>query len=525
MNWLEKLRERVTHYRELKEALALLQARLERQETENDALSARLRLAEEEKGAVSERLAVLEQDRSELFTRQDRSRTELAETAERLEVRPRLTDLEQDRQVLWGRLTELGERFAILEQDRTELFARLDDLRERVEELSQRAEDDSKVTVLEQDRTEAFRQLDALRAMLGETAAQLSEAPRTAQLEADRTELFARLDDLRERVEELSRRTEDDSRVAVLERDRTELVGRCDQLQIELQKFFDKTENDPRFEILENDRDELFIRCDRLSETIVSSQKTIDKLDCILSSDTTINGLLPIVMSESDSEYDIKIMPINQFLTKNGLAISMHLTSVDEQLPEVVYQTADMIRSSTLAMIADEIKRKDLDGQVAELGVAEGKFSAVINALFPEKKLYLFDTFEGFPDSDLDYERKCGYSDQQRGTYSGIEIEDVLRKMKYPKNCIIRKGYFPETAKGLEETFCFVSIDCDLYNPIYAGLSYFYPRVISGGYIFVHDYRSKYYRGVKEALIRFAEEFGISYCVLPDNTGTAIIVK
>ena len=34
MNWLEKLRERVTHYRELKEALALLQARLERQETE-----------------------------------------------------------------------------------------------------------------------------------------------------------------------------------------------------------------------------------------------------------------------------------------------------------------------------------------------------------------------------------------------------------------------------------------------------------------------------------------------------------
>ena len=91
MNWLEKLRERVTHYRELKEALALLQARLERQETENDALSARLRLAEEEKGAVSERLAVLEQDRSELFTRQDRSRTELAETAERLEVRPRLT--------------------------------------------------------------------------------------------------------------------------------------------------------------------------------------------------------------------------------------------------------------------------------------------------------------------------------------------------------------------------------------------------------------------------------------------------
>jgi O-methyltransferase len=47
--------------------------------------------------------------------------------------------------------------------------------------------------------------------------------------------------------------------------------------------------------------------------------------------------------------------------------------------------------------------------------------------------------------------------------------------MKYKENCIVRKGYFPETAEDLEDEFVFVSIDADLYEPIYNGLCYFYP--------------------------------------------------
>jgi len=58
-------------------------------------------------------------------------------------------------------------------------------------------------------------------------------------------------------------------------------------------------------------------------------------------------------------------------------------------------------------------------------------------------------------------------------------------------NIIIRKGYFPETAKGLEsEMFSFVMLDLDLYKPTLAGLEFFYPRVKAGGYIFAHDYNS-----------------------------------
>jgi O-methyltransferase len=58
--------------------------------------------------------------------------------------------------------------------------------------------------------------------------------------------------------------------------------------------------------------------------------------------------------------------------------------------------------------------------------------------------------------------------------FSRTNVELVLHKMKYKENCIIKKGFFPETAKGLEDTFAFVSIDADLYEPIYNGLIYLY---------------------------------------------------
>jgi len=237
------------------------------------------------------------------------------------------------------------------------------------------------------------------------------------------------------------------------------------------------------------------------------------------------SSLFSIIKCKSDRQFDEKLIPLNNFFKGHGMAISMHLTSVDGLLDDVVYQTADLVRASALSLVVDEIKRRELSGAVAELGVAEGKFSSIINALLPDKRLYLFDTFEGFPDADLVYEVENNYSNAKAGTYAGIDLKKVMEKMRTPENCVIRKGWFPDTSVGLEEQFCFVSIDCDLYQPIYAGLSYFYPRLVKYGYIFVHDYRSKYYRGVKAALTRFADEYGISYSVLPDNTGTAVITK
>ena len=102
----------------------------------------------------------------------------------------------------------------------------------------------------------------------------------------------------------------------------------------------------------------------------------------------------------------------------------------------------DYIRYATLALCGHEINTNKLEGNVAELGVYKGDFAQALNELFPEKKLYLFDTFEGFADSDIKTERAKGYS-QGDQDFSDTSIEMVKSRMPHPQNCIFKQGYFP----------------------------------------------------------------------------------
>jgi O-methyltransferase len=193
---------------------------------------------------------------------------------------------------------------------------------------------------------------------------------------------------------------------------------------------------------------------------------------------------------------------------------------------DMSYRAWDFNRYSSLEFCAHEIIEKNIEGAIAELGVFEGTFACKMNELFPNKKLYLFDTFEGFDSRDLALEKKEGFSGGgQEIDFSNTSIEIVKSKMKYIENCIFKKGYFPDTAKNLDESFCFVSIDTDLYLPIYEGLKYFYPRLQQGGYIFIHDYNNKYFTGAKEAVKKYCSENSIGYFPLSDVGGTVVISK
>jgi O-methyltransferase len=184
----------------------------------------------------------------------------------------------------------------------------------------------------------------------------------------------------------------------------------------------------------------------------------------------------------------------------------------------------DIVRTSSLELVSHEILEKKLDGNVAELGVYRGEFAEKINNAFPDRKLYLFDTFEGFNEKDIKTEISLGYSKRQHD-FSKTNEKIVLARMKFPENCIIKKGYFPETAEGIEDSFVFVSIDVDLYEPIYDGLKYFFPRLVKGGYIFVHDYNERLYTGTKAAVKKFCEKEKITFFPLSDISGSAIILK
>jgi O-methyltransferase len=194
----------------------------------------------------------------------------------------------------------------------------------------------------------------------------------------------------------------------------------------------------------------------------------------------------------------------------------------------------DFLRSSSLEYVSIEIYDKKIYGNVAELGVARGDFAEKINMAFPDRKLYLFDTFEGYNEKDVENERALNYKgvgdtinalNKQKGYYLNTSEEIVLQRMKFRENCIIRKGYFPETANGIEDKFVFVNIDVGLYQPVYNGLKYFYPRLVKGGYIFISAYSSTYFLETKQAIRKYCEEEGITLFPLSDLSGSAIIMK
>jgi O-methyltransferase len=184
----------------------------------------------------------------------------------------------------------------------------------------------------------------------------------------------------------------------------------------------------------------------------------------------------------------------------------------------------DYVRYSTLGLCYEEIIRRQVEGSIAELGVYKGDFAKRLNSLFPHRNIYLFDTFQGFNETDVEVEKDNRFSEGDQD-FSDTSIESVLAKMKYPEKCIVKKGKFPDTATGVNDSFCFVSIDADLFAPIFSGLQFFYPKLEKGGFIFIHDFNNDQYKGSRQAVMEYCQEQGIGYIPIPDSCGTVVLTK
>lgn len=191
----------------------------------------------------------------------------------------------------------------------------------------------------------------------------------------------------------------------------------------------------------------------------------------------------------------------------------------------------DYCRCKTAQLLSEEMIKNGVQGDLAELGVAQGDFARLLNSLFPERQLDLFDTFDGFDEQDKNFELEQGYTQESFfklvDDFKASNEEMVLQRMPFPKSCRIHKGKFPDTTRDLKEKrYALVSIDCDLYVPILEGLKYFYPRVNEGGYIMLHDYNHVQFLGVKQAVQECERLFGRMHKVpISDQGGTLVISK
>lgn len=232
--------------------------------------------------------------------------------------------------------------------------------------------------------------------------------------------------------------------------------------------------------------------------------------------------------------FDYIILPITEYAEEMKKQIKKYMKlslgkSINEKQfilykPNVGEFTWNDSRISILRRCVEELKEKKIQGNLAELGVYKGEFAKYLNRYFPDRKLYLFDTFTGFDKKD---ESVLDRRLESSNTFLDASIQEVLSKMKAKESCIIRNGYFPDTTIGLEEeNYCLVSLDVDLYKPTFAGLEYFYPRLASGGYIFIHDFGTYAWGcGVKNAVQEYCLQNSISYVPILDRCGSVIITK
>lgn len=191
------------------------------------------------------------------------------------------------------------------------------------------------------------------------------------------------------------------------------------------------------------------------------------------------------------------------------------------------YIDNDYVRIKCFELAVKEIRKKNVEGNVAEVGVFRGEFAQYINIAFPDRKCYLFDTFDGFDANEALNEVKNGNCTEAFvNAYKQTNVGIVLEKMQHIENLVIKQGFFPASLDGLEDKFAFVSIDVDFEESIYQALLYFYPRLNIGGYIFVHDYNSSL-QGVEVAVDRYEKDMQVSLCKMPlcDANGTLVISK
>lgn len=211
---------------------------------------------------------------------------------------------------------------------------------------------------------------------------------------------------------------------------------------------------------------------------------------------------------------------IRSFFQPYGQAIFIKFPPYNNDIHRLITARTqyDYVRHSSIAMALQRLRTEKIPGVMAECGVWRGDLSVFLHRCAPERRLYLFDTFEGFPTTQLE-----AVDERFRDA-----SEMAVRTRFTPDADVhIRKGIFPDTALGLEEElFAFVMIDFDIYVPTLAALEFFYPRLAKGAYVFIHDVNSpESDNACMRAVTEFLRDKPEKFMEIPDVWGSVVFRK
>ena len=185
----------------------------------------------------------------------------------------------------------------------------------------------------------------------------------------------------------------------------------------------------------------------------------------------------------------------------------------------------DITRLWSFILNIKQILDEKIPGDFAELGVWRGNTASILAhyASLNNRTVFLFDTYEGFNKKDL-----TGIDANKQMDFRKTSVNMVKKVIgDNSKYCQFVAGYFPESVTEIHKTttYSIVSIDCDLYEPMKAGLDFFYPLMPAGGIFLLHDYSSMFWDGAKKAIDEFCKQNNEYVILMPDKSGSAFIRK
>jgi O-methyltransferase len=160
----------------------------------------------------------------------------------------------------------------------------------------------------------------------------------------------------------------------------------------------------------------------------------------------------------------------------------------------------------------NRVLRDKVSGDVVELGCYEGGSAVAMQKLLKEfgyeKKLWLYDSFEGLPEKTVEDFTELGKEftvGKLKASQGELKRNFTKTDLKVPE---IKKAWFFELdPEDLPEQIALAFLDGDYYESIMDSLKLVWPKMTRGGVVLVDDYNNAKLPGVRKAVDEWTKEY------------------
>lgn len=175
-------------------------------------------------------------------------------------------------------------------------------------------------------------------------------------------------------------------------------------------------------------------------------------------------------------------------------------------MPSQTTLLSDQVDEREIAIILRELEKTlagEIEGDAVEFGCYVGTTSVFLARRLQktDKKLYLYDSFEGLPPKTREDDSPAGLqfkTGELLATKKQLVHNLKQANVPMPK---ITKGWFSDlTEKDVPEKISFAFLDGDYYHSVMDPLKRIWPRLTPGAIIVVDDYANEALPGAAKAV-------------------------